>query len=186
MAALVNIPPCRGSHMENVLLIQLHPWLGLISLGGWHCRGGPLRFPCFIFILPSTKYQVARRRRSTEPPGSVTLFKLGTVSATSICSYFEKKNHSDQIHLRKIPNRKKKVPRELRSKDNFWGRFEKKLDTCQNVAKEAKALECQSCCPLLVVVELGGDSIVMAAIYINSCTFIGVYRPKSVDTGRHF
>ena len=91
---------------------------------------------------------------------------------------FEKKKHSDQIHLIVSQITRKRFLENLDPRIILRSFWKKNTDTCQNVAKEAKALECQSCCLLLVVVELGGDSIVMAAIYINSCTFIGVYRPK--------
>lgn len=107
-----------------------------VSWGSGIAGLGPLDFQVshiFIHIYTpfylKTSRQVARRRRSTEPPGSVTLFKPGTASATSIApkktgAKFQpqllllRKKHSDQIHLIN-PNHKKKVPRELRSKDNY-------------------------------------------------------------------
>lgn len=137
-----------------------------VSWGSGIAGLGPLDFQVshiFIHIYTpfylKTSRQVARRRRSTEPPGSVTLFKPGTASATSIApkktgAKFQpqllllRKKHSDQIHLIN-PNHKKKVPRELRSKDNYEVVL-KKIGHMSNVAKQAKALECQSCCPLVV------------------------------------
>ena len=106
MAALVNIPPCRGSHMENVLLVfnLYNPWLGLISLGGGSgiAGVGPLDFHVsyLYYQVPSTKWleDVAARNHQVQ-----SLCSSWALYQPPQLLLLRKKTHSDQIHLRKIP-----------------------------------------------------------------------------------